>query len=122
MSEDQKKEQMLNLVNILTERTRAGKISWIRKEDGYATPFKGGDIIEISCNFAYDEESGEETTVPINFLLIFTNSEGVNYDGFYVTNPEHDGFSNFSSLYNSILEKEKEDFLKKYNDYINEGK
>lgn len=120
MPEEQKKEKMLALIDKLTERTRTDKISWTRKEDGYGTPFKDGDIIEFSYNYEDDEED-EENLKPINFLLFFVNSENIKYEIFYVLTPDDPGYSNFLSLYHVVKEKEKRDFLKKYNDYITDS-
>lgn len=114
MTEDQKRDKMLSLVDTLTERTNADKISWLHKEDGYVTPFDKGDSIEFSYNYEDDDENPD----PVNFLLFFMNLDGVKYEGFYVLSPGHPGYRNFLSLYRAIKEQEEKEFLKKYEKYM----
>ena len=116
MTPEQEREKILSLVDKLTKKTRTREISWTHLEEGYSTPFRNKDTIEILYNF--EEEDDED---PANFLLFFVTPGGVKYKGFYILSPELPGYSNFLSLYKIIIENEKTEFLEKYESFMSEA-
>lgn len=109
MTEDQKRDKILLLVDKAVKLTNNDMLEWVRHDDGYITNFEMLHKMEFSYNYENDDDE-----IPGNFLLFFINSEGIKYDGFYVLSPDYPGYQNFLALYHAIREYEEREFLKRH--------
>jgi hypothetical protein len=118
MNKAKKEEKIIPLIDVLTERTKNEKISWIHYEDdAYKTSFKDETI-----EFTYQFKDYDDSDPDASYILIFINSSGVSYEAFYSVGNTSPGFQNFKSLYNAIIEAEEKNFLKRYDAFMAEEK
>ena len=114
MTKEEKQAKIISLINTFTGRTRNGTLHWTHKPEGYIAPFDT-DTVEFSF------QSDEDFDNVMNFVLIFINPEGVQYEIFYVINPESPGYHEFEALRTVVEQQEEERFFGICDRFMAEG-